>query len=519
MFKLLKRFLFSFLSDFRSFFNFRSPRPVSRSIETGFTCKVYFIFKRLFKTLVSVEQGTTQATPISSPDKNYTALQVAAPRTLNRTLPQESPSTPVLQIDEGTTKENSSEPALTEDPPIIREETLRNEESSLLEPDTTQLKIAPTSKPMDEDCHSFAQEFFTDLDAPGTPRILSPRFSQFVTGTDGPLPNPLIPSNPVQEGGMSQQDSWGSITRPATAGNEPVVGSSSSTISITRQEVLFLANFLGKIPQSFITGEEGNLDQPMSVAVVDDITPTTLITTSSQEDMVASVSTGIIQQEAGQSPPTVRGKRRRPKYSLTGSMFKRHPVLKFSATGPLDKDKSPYKWWCRVCRVELSLMSRGSLELISHYSTDSHLVREHRIRMEVPGMPLFDKDEKEILGTSLQDAKKKARDSYPIPPQLDSLRPLVGQESIPDFSATTSPTEKLFSQISILEFGLRHGGSVSLLTGVYEELVRLTSSSRISSQNWSPQRLFVSNISCRFFTLLSLAIVFLSSCNYYFCLR
>ena len=160
-------------------------------------------------------------------------------------------------------------------------------------------------------------------------------------------------------------------------------------------------------------------------------------------------------------------------------------------------------------------MSRGSLELISHYRTDSHLVREHRIRMEVPGMPLFDK-EKKILGTSLQDAKKKARDSYPIPPQLDSLRPLVGQESIPDFSATTSPTEKLFSQISILEFGLRHGGSVSLLTGVYEELVRLTSSSRISGQNWSPQRLFVSNLSCMFFTLLSLTIVFLSSCNYYF---
>ena len=160
MFKLLKRFLFSFLSDFRSFFNFRSPRPDSRRIGTGFTCEVYFIFKRLFKTLVSVGQGTTQATPISSPDKIYTALRVAAPRTLNRTLPQESPSTPDLQIDEGATKENSSEPALTEGPPIIREETLRTEESSLLEPGTTQLKIAPTSKPMDEDCHSFAQGFF-----------------------------------------------------------------------------------------------------------------------------------------------------------------------------------------------------------------------------------------------------------------------------------------------------------------------------------------------------------------------
>ena len=47
-----------------------------------------------------------------------------------------------------------------------------------------------------------------------------------------------------------------------------------------------------------------------------------------------------------------KGKRRRPKYSLTGAMLKKHPVLRFSATGPLDK-KSPYKWWCRVCEVEL----------------------------------------------------------------------------------------------------------------------------------------------------------------------
>ena len=188
----------------------------------------------------------------------------------------------------------------------------------------------------------------------------------------------------------------------------------------------------------------------------------------------------------------VQGKRRRPKYSLTGSMFKRQPVQKFSSIGPLDRDKSPNKWWCRVCRVELSLMSRGSLELISQYRSDSHLIKEHRIRMEVPGMPLFDKDEKKMLGVTLQDGKKKARDMYPISPQLDSLRLFIGQESVSDFSAATSPTDKLFSQISILEFGLRHEGSVSTLTGMYEELVRLTSSDRLSVQNWSQQRLFVS---------------------------
>ena len=134
-------------------------------------------------------------------------------------------------------------------------------------------------------------------------------------------------------------------------------------------------------------------------------------------------------------------------------------------------------------------MSRGSLELISHYRTDSHSIKEHRKRMEVPRMPLFDKDEKEMLGVALQDAKKKAKDMYPIPPQLDSFRPLVGRESVPDFSTATSPTEKLFSQISVLEFDLRHRGYVSSLTGMYEELVRLTSSDRLSVQKWSQQRL------------------------------
>ena len=217
------------------------------------------------------------------------------------------------------------------------------------------------------------------------------------------------------------------------------------SLSITRHEILVLSSVLDRIPQSFVTGDDTDPNQPLTLTVIDDVTPTTLATTSSQEEMTVGVSTGIAHHGAEEKATIVRGKRRRPKYSFTGSMFKRHPVLKFSATGPLDKDKTPFKWWCRVCSVELSLMSCGSLELISHYRSDSHLIGEHRIRMEIPGMPLFDRDAKELLGVALQDAKKEAKDNYPIPPQLDSYRPLVGQKSVPDFSVTTSPTEKILS--------------------------------------------------------------------------
>ena len=151
-------------------------------------------------------------------------------------------------------------------------------------------------------------------------------------------------------------------------------------------------------------------------------------------------------------------------------MLKKHPFLRFSATGPIDKNKRPYKWCCSVCRVELYLMSRGSLELLSHYKSESHLRKKHRMRMEIPGMALFDGEGREIYGIPLQEAKKKAKNTYPIAPQLDVCRPLVGQESVPDFNAVNSQTDKAPSQICILKHRLRDGGHIGSLAGIYDEL-------------------------------------------------
>ena len=91
------------------------------------------------------------------------------------------------------------------------------------------------------------------------------------------------------------------------------------------------------------------------------------------------------------------------------------------ATGPIDHERSPYKWCCRVCRVELSPMGRDVRELLSHYRTGGHLVREHRIRFETPGVPLFDQHENEWLGIALQEAKRRAKEMYPIPLSLNPV--------------------------------------------------------------------------------------------------
>ena len=108
-------------------------------------------------------------------------------------------------------------------------------------------------------------------------------------------------------------------------------------------------------------------------------------------------------------------------------------------------------------------------------------------------MPLFDKDERELQGVELQEAQRVAKDTYPITPQLHPCRPLVNQETVPDLTRITSPTESVLARICVLEFGLRYGGHIDSLTGIHNELTRrLFSSAQAIPNNWSEQRVIVS---------------------------
>ena len=92
-----------------------------------------------------------------------------------------------------------------------------------------------------------------------------------------------------------------------------------------------------------MTRERGDCDQPLTLMVVDATNPAPITATSSQEETGTSALTGVPALELQEEDVVRSGKRRRPKYSLTSAMFKKHPVMKFSATGPLDKDKTPHK--------------------------------------------------------------------------------------------------------------------------------------------------------------------------------
>ena len=105
-----------------------------------------------------------------------------------------------------------------------------------------------------------------------------------------------------------------------------------------------------------------------------------------------------------------------------------------------------------------------------------------------------------------------AKETCPNAPQLYDCRPLVGQDYVPTISATTSPTEGVLAQISIVEIELRNGSHIDSLTGTYDELMRLANNRQMPPQNWNHQRLFVSP----FFTFFDFDICLLRPSSSYF---
>ena len=357
----------------------------------------------------------------------------------------------------------------------------------------------------------------TDPVVPAVAATTSPRFSSFLLRPEeissrAETPEMVTPGVPMEVTETSDP----SMT--AATQEDPPEGPFSITqnLVITRQEVFALTSVLGRLPQSMIGQPGPSSSGDITFNIVEDPpqSPTRNLTQQPRDQGITQESERPNGCSSCEETQVIRGKRQRPKYSLKPHMLRKHPVLKFFATGPMERSKTPYKWWCRVCRVELSLMSRGVLELLSHFKTDAHLVKEHRIRLETPGLPLFDRSQKELVGSALKEATKIAKEMYPIAPQLDVCRLLVGQDKLPDFIDAANPSEDVLSQIRILEQGLRHGGHVDSLVGMWDEMVRLfPGNSQASTYCWSRHRLFVSSL--LFWAVLNL---FLQSCPFFsFC--
>ena len=175
-------------------------------------------------------------------------------------------------------------------------------------------------------------------------------------------------------------------------------------------------------------------------------------------------------------------------------MFRKHPLFKFFVTEPIDSEKNPHKWRCRVCHLEHFLKAKGSLEIFSHYRIEAHLTREHRLRMETPGLPLFDSNELELVGPASEEARAKAELELPIATFLGECYLMPGKRRLPADAAEFDPSTVVSSQIRILRSALQNGGTLSSLISLWTNLgLGVRGPAKVPQYNWNPERIFVSS--------------------------
>ena len=161
----------------------------------------------------------------------------------------------------------------------------------------------------------------------------------------------MLSDNPGYESppGRIHETTTNLLTLPLDEEIEPGT-STVPSINLAGNELFAHTNVLERFPQSFITEAEAGTNTELSMPVVEDPAGPSfqfLTTTDTIAQYSGCPDDTLFEQEVGELP-VVRNKRQRPRYLLKSSISRKRPVLKFSATGHLDRDKTHYKWWCRV---------------------------------------------------------------------------------------------------------------------------------------------------------------------------
>ena len=394
---------------------------------------------------VSVELGATEKSPGRSPTKVYAPLEVIPPSQSVIPNPAANPDhISVITIGSSTVVTDNEAIGLIDPPGAITTETAENisptdgiiHDSAPISPDLRELVTDPgeleTSKEKDtphlasihENLVAPLLSGINTMNMDTSPEMVieanagtgmpftnhqasTSRFTQFLlpsptTPVGRPDPDPEEHSVPPKE----DDNIVGEVLSDGETGE--IQGPNIQSVSITRNELIAIANVLEKIPQSYITGTETEVNPDISLTVIEDPPgpPTPIVPEGDNDPTTSGQNISHSEQEFNDAP-VICNKRPRPRYSLKGSMLRKHPVLKFSATRPVNRDKTPYKWSCRVCRIELSLMSREVLELMAHYKTDSHLIKSiesgwrlqawrYMIKMSVNSKDLLLQEQREL---------------------------------------------------------------------------------------------------------------------------
>ena len=214
---------------------------------------------------------------------------------------------------------------------------------------------------------------------------------------------------------------------------------------------------------------------------------------------------------APQSPegPKRPVRKRRKVAGSTGKVmkeayFKGIKWTKTFVTGPLDPEHNKHKFYCQICKANISMFSKGAREIVRHYQSESHLRKDQRWRYEHLRLvdPVTGQVRHEVRG-------KDGRVLTPV--ELEREKPLFENAVLVDIgdkhpfyddyiagtTATPSSEEiRICTQISLVGHFVPQCGDVLLLQTLWNQIgIAANHKEPFSPLEWGATTLTVSILS------------------------
>ena len=206
---------------------------------------------------------------------------------------------------------------------------------------------------------------------------------------------------------------------------------------------------------------------------------------------------------ASKSPPKKRRRYEgRPGKTMKEAYFKGIHWTKTFVTGPLDPLHNQYKFYCRICKTNVSIRSKGAREIVRHYQTESHLRKDqlwrytHLSRKDpVTGLVTHQvRGRNGVLLTPLELEKEKASFEGALLVDLGSEFPFYEDYLARQEGRKTTENARDSTQIALIATMVPLSGNIELLRTLWSQVgENMDYQEAFAPFDWSPTRLTVSS--------------------------
>ena len=162
-------------------------------------------------------------------------------------------------------------------------------------------------------------------------------------------------------------------------------------------------------------------------------------------------------------------------------------------TGPSDAANIPSRFYCRVCRKNVSVLTHGHHEVLRHFQGSRHFARDQRLRLETPGWRVLDFQGNPLSEDELERQREKNRKGLLV--VRDRENPFA-EDLITNEAGVIDPQLPVLAKVSCLVDALKMGGIYGLIEELWAQCV-LTAGLVNTEVAWTRDEILVGSLDFR----------------------